>query len=260
MPKRAFLLLPLVCLAACTLSAANDPMVGNWKLNWTRSTLFDEMKVTNLGANKYGLDFGAGQLEKIVADGTDQPGMSGTTFALTPLSANQWTAVRKKDGRVQISAIWTLSTDGNTLHDDFTAFDDKGKTTLHLVYLYHRRKGGSGFAADWVSFSEQSDSVYLLQVRPYEGDGLSISSPSQGVTRNVKFDGKDYPSVGSGAKTVSSAQRANERTLDLTIKLDGKTVATQHITLSHDGNTLTMTTRAPGQSNPPVLVFDRQPN
>lgn len=257
MLKRAFLLLPLACLAACAVWAANDPMVGNWKLNWTKSTLFDEMKVADLGANKYGLDFGGGQLEKIVADGTDQPGMSGTTFALTPLSANQWTAVRKKNGRVQVKAIWTLSKDGNTLHDDFTGIGDNGET-IHVVYVYQRHGGGSGFAADWVSVSEQSDGVYLLQVRPYEGDGLSIISPSQGVTRNVKFDGKDYPSEGSGVKSVSSGQRVNERTVDLTIKLEGKIVATQHITLSDDGNTLTMAMHAPGQSHSNVLVFDRQ--
>ena len=41
--KRAFLLLPLACLAAGAAWAANDPMVGNWKLNPQKSKLTDEM-------------------------------------------------------------------------------------------------------------------------------------------------------------------------------------------------------------------------
>ncbi len=50
MCKRAFLLLPLACLAAAAPAwAADDPMVGDWKLNPQKSTLSDEMKVTSLG-------------------------------------------------------------------------------------------------------------------------------------------------------------------------------------------------------------------
>jgi hypothetical protein len=50
--KRAFLLLPLACLAAGAAWAADDPMVGDWKLNPQKSKLTDEMKVTSLGGNK----------------------------------------------------------------------------------------------------------------------------------------------------------------------------------------------------------------
>src|SRR5947207_1429463 len=34
-----------------------------------------------------------------------------------------------------------------------------------LVYTYERRGGGPGFAGDWVSTSEQVDTVYVMQVR-----------------------------------------------------------------------------------------------
>ena len=255
--KRAFLLLPLTCLAAGAAWAADDPMVGNWKLNPQKSKLTDEMKVTSLGGNRYSFDFGGGPPETIVVDGTDQPGDFGTTFAVTPVSSDEWTGVRKKDGRVEIKGIWKLSKDGITLHDDFTAISENGKT-IHLVYVYERRGGGPGFAGDWVSTSEQVDTVYAVQVRPYEGDGLSIISSSEGVTKNVKFDGRDYPNAGSGAKTVSSAQRVNERTVDLTDKVGGKVVDTQDISVSEDGKTLTMTVQVPGRSEPDVLVFERE--
>lgn len=254
--KRAFLLLPLVCLAAGAAWAADDPMVGDWKLNPQKSKLIDEMKVTSLGGNKYSFDFGGGSPETIVVDGTDQPGISGTTFAVTAVSPNEWRGVRKKDGRVEIQGIWKLSKDGNTLHDDFTYIADNGKTT-HLVYVYERKGGEAGFAGDWVSTSEQLDTVYVVQLRPYEGEGLSIISPSEGVTTNVKFDGKDYSNLVSGVQTVSSAQRVNERTVELTDKIGGKVVDTKEIGVSEDGKTLTMTVHAAGRSEPNVLVFER---
>jgi hypothetical protein len=255
--KRALLLLPLVCLAAGTAWASDDLMLGDWKLNPQKSRLTDEMKVTNLGGNKYSFDFGGGSPETIVVDGTDQPGNFGTTFAVTAVSPDVWRGVRKKDGRVEIQGVWKLSKDGNTLHDDFTYIADNGKTT-HLVYVYERRGGGTGFGGEWVSTSEQLDTVYVVQVRLYEGEGLSIISASQGVTTNVKFDGKDYPNVSSGVQTVSSAQRVNERTVKLTDKIGGKVVDTQEICVSKDGKTLTMTVHTAGRIEPNVLVFERE--
>ncbi len=249
--KRAVLLLPLACLAADAAWAADDPMVGDWKLNPQKSKLTDEMKVTSLGGSKYSFDFGGGPPETIVVDGTDQPGNFGTTFAVTAVSPDEWRGMRKKDGRVEIQGIWKLSKDGNRLHDDYTGIGNNGKT-IHLVYVYERRGGGPGFAGDWVSTSEQVDTVYVIRVRPYEGDGLSIISSSEGVTKNVKFDGKDYPNAGAGVKIVSSAQRVNERTVELTDKIGGKVVDTQEISVSQEGKTLTMTVHVPGRSEPNV--------
>ncbi len=254
--KRAFLLLPLACVAAGAAWAADHPMVGDWKLNPQKSKLTDEMKVTNLGGKKYSFDFGGGNPETIVVDGTDQPANFGTTFAVTEVTRDEWNGVRKKDGRVEIKGIWKLSKDGNTLHDDFTSIGDNGKTT-HLVYLYERRGGGSGFAGDWVSTNEQVDTVYVLQVRPFEDDGLSFVTSGEGTT-NVKFDGKDYPNVGSAMKLMSSAQRVNERTVELREKLGGKVVDVQEISVSEDGKTLTIAVHVPGRSEPNVLVFDRE--
>jgi hypothetical protein len=255
--KRAFLLLALVCLAAGAAWAANDPMVGDWKLNPQKSRLIDEMKVTSLGGNKYSFDFGGGSPETIVVDGTEQPGILGTTLAVSVVSPDEWRVVRRKNGRMEVQGIWTLAKDGNALHDDYTEFSDNGKTN-HLIYVYERRGGGEGFAGDWVSASEQMDTVYAVQVRTYEGDGLSIINLSEGTTTNVKFDGKDYPNVASGRSFVSSGLRVNERKVMLTTKIGGKTVGTDEISLSDDGKTLTMTVHVPGRSEPNVLVFERE--
>jgi hypothetical protein len=109
MVKHAFQFLLLACLALGTLSAGDDPFVGKWKLNPTKSTVTDLMKVESAGANKYVLIFTGTEGEAIVADGTDQPGISGTTLSITTAGPDTWKVVRKKDGRTLLTGIWKLS-------------------------------------------------------------------------------------------------------------------------------------------------------
>jgi hypothetical protein len=82
MAKRAVQLLLIACLATSALWAANDPFVGKWKLNPSKSVLTDQMKVASAGPNRYAFDFGGGDAETILVDGTDQPGLFGTTLAV----------------------------------------------------------------------------------------------------------------------------------------------------------------------------------
>jgi len=256
--KRTFELLLVACLGTGALWAANDPFVGEWKLNPARSKLTDQMKVESVGANKYVFDFGGGS-ETIVVDGTDQPGNFGSTLSVTVEGPDTWKVIRKKDGRMLITATWKLSKDGNTLTDDFTGIEPNG-STFNLNYVYKRTAGSSGFAGTWESTSETVNSVFVLQVRPYEGDGLSFIDPSEEETKNVKFDGKDYPNLGPNVVpgSASSVRRVNERTLEMTDKIDGKVMDAQQIELSSDLKTLTMTVHTVGRSEPNILVFERQ--
>jgi hypothetical protein len=258
MSNRTIRLLLIAGLATSALWAADDPFVGQWKLNSSKSKLTDQMKVESAAGNKYAFDFGGGS-ETIAVDGTDQPAGSGTTLSVTIEAPDSWKVVRKKEGRVLLTADWKLSKDGQTLTDDFTAIGPNGSPS-NVKYVYKRTAGTSGFAGTWESTSETVNFVYVIQVQPYEGDGLSFINSSGGVTKNVKFDGKDYPNVGPNAPAglVSSARRVNEHTLEVTNKFNGKIGSTQEIQLSSDGKTLTMTVHSAGRSEPNILVFERQ--
>jgi hypothetical protein len=259
MLRSAMQWLVVVCLSAGTVWAANDPFVGKWKLDPAKSQLSDEMKVGAAGANKYTFDFGAGQTETIAVDGTDQPGIFGTTLSVTAEGPDTWKVVRKKDGRTMVTGIWKLSEDGKQLADTFTANQADG-STRRLDYVYTRAEGGSGFVGTWQSTSEKVNSAYEIQIEPYEADGLSFVNPAQKSTKNIKFDGKDYPVEGPNvpAGSASSARRVNERTFELTDKVEGKVVDTQQVQVSDDSRTLTMTVQPVSQSKPNVLVFDRE--
>jgi hypothetical protein len=256
--KRIFRLLLVASLAAGALWAVNDPFVGEWKLIQSKSKLTDQMKVESLAGNKYAFDFGGGP-ETIAADGTDQLAGFGTTLSVAIAAPDSWKVVRKKAGRVLLTANWKLSKDAQTLTDDFTAIGSNGSPS-NVKYVYKRTAGTSGFAGTWESTSETVNFVFVLQVRPYEGDGLSFIDPTDEVTKNVKFDGKDYPNVGANAApgSVSSVRRVNEHTLEVTDKFNGKVADTQEIKLSSDSKTLTMTVHTAGRTEPNVLVFERQ--
>lgn len=127
-----------------------------------------------------------------------------------------------------------------------------------MKYVFKRTAGKSGFVGTWETTSEPM-SVFVLEVRPYEGDGLSFVMPS-GVTSSVKFDGKDYPVEGPNVLqgSVSSGRRVNERSLQLTDKVSGKTRGTAQMEVSPDLKTLTRTAYPAGKSKPNIFVFDRE--
>jgi hypothetical protein len=257
MGKRLFLLLLVVAIATTRLNAADGSFTGKWKLNPEKSTMHDQMKVTSAETNRYAFDFGGGP-EFIVANGTDQPGLDGTTLAVTPEAPRVWRVVRKKNGRMQISAIWTLSPDGHSLRDDFTGYQPNGSSfTIH--YIYTPIGGASGFAATWDSISEKPGRVEI-EVQPYQDNGLSFINQTQHSTKNMKFDGKDYPvkDANAPAGAMSSARRLSASTLEFTEKRNGKLADTQRIQLSPDGKTLTMTIQPASGRKPNVFVFERE--
>jgi spermidine/putrescine-binding protein len=211
------------------------------------------MKVTKVGANTYAFDFGGGA-ETIVVDGTDHPGSAGTTLSVAADGPN-WKVIRKKDGRMLLTATWTLSKDGNSLNDDFTSFGQDGSPS-NVKYVYERRAAGSGFAGTWVSSTAAVNSVIILQVRPYGSNGLSFIIPSQGQTLNVNFDGKDYPNA--DADSASSARRLNAHAVEIIRKSKSKITQTREIKLSPDLKTLTMTVYLAGKDEPYIYIFERQ--
>ncbi len=257
MPTRVLQCLVLACLSSGQLRAGSDLFIGKWKLDTSHSHLTDQMKVESAGGNEYRFSFDGTTVETIVADGTDQPGLSGTNLSVSVEDMRTWKVVRKKNGRTLLTATWKLSRDGRTLHDTFTEFRPDG-SPFTVNYIYERTAGTSGFPGTWESTTSQFDSAFEIQIQPYRGDGLSFVTLAQGTTRNVEFDGNDHANPGVAPGLTTSGRRADEHTLLLTDKMNGKLADTREIRLSEDRKTLTITVHQSGRARPSVLVFDRE--
>jgi hypothetical protein len=104
----------------------------------------------------------------------------------------------------------------------------------------------------------------------YEAVGDNIKATVDGVdgqgkpTHNEwtgKFDGKDYPVTGDPTSDARSYKTIDDRTLELTVKKDGKVTMTGRIVIAADGKSRTLTvsgTDAAGKKIKSTSVSDKQ--
>jgi hypothetical protein len=255
--NRTLVILSAVCWATTVGRPPENPFIGEWKLIPSQSRMPDEMKVQSMGSNTYAFDFGGGAVERIVVDGSDQPGLGGTNLSVKAEAPDTWIVTRKNGSRLLLNATWKLSSDGAHLTDYYRELEADG-STFSVDYVYQRVGGGSGFAADWQSIKETINSPFLLEVKEFQGDGLSFVDPLARKTRNLKFVSAGAPpnEVPKGAS--SSLRRVGDRTLVITNKYDGQLSNTEEFALSTDLKTLTMTVYLVGRDKPYVLVFERK--
>jgi hypothetical protein len=106
-----------------------------------------------------------------------------------------------------------------------------------------------------VVYEAAGDDVKVT-VEGTDGNGNALHSEWTG-----KFDGKDYPVTGDPTSDMRSYKKVNDRTLDITIKKDGKVTVTGRIVESADGKSRTVTTKgtdAAGKKFETVAVYDKQ--
>ena len=93
-------------------------------------------------------------------------------------------------------------------------------------------------------------------------DGTNSEGKPTHTETVAKFDGRDNPVKGAQApNTTNALKRIDDRTFEVTGKVDGKPAVTTKVTVSADGKTMTATqtgTNAQGQSVNNVLVLDKQ--
>jgi hypothetical protein len=248
-------LVAVASLAAAALWTATDPFVGKWALDVARSTIVDDMRVEALGPNRYAFNFEGAPTETVVADGTDQPGLPGTSLSVKAEGPRTLKVVRKQGGRIVVSAIWKLSEDGRILRDAFTSLQPDGSSTT-VDYVYRRISGKSGFAGDWESTTPPVGLKLELAIQPRGDQSLSFVSP--GSDKIVTFDGRDHAVQGSKDGLTLSGRRRGPRALQYTERTGGKVARTRQFELSPDGRTLTETLRTAGQTTPEVFVFTRE--
>jgi hypothetical protein len=246
-------------LIGVAAALADDPFVGKWKLNQSKSTMSGQQaKIDALGGNKYRFTYGEISNE-LVTDGTDQPFSFGRTRAISVERPDTWKVVDKKDGRTLGTATWKLSPDGGTMDLDVSGTNPDG-SAFHDHVTRKRIAGTSGFAGTWENTSVNLGLPFEMEVQRYESDGLTFIFPAEKGKLSMKFDGKDYEETGPNAApgSTSAGRRVNDRTIELTGKLKGNVMNTAVMEISSDGKTLSETVHPKGQSKPLVFVYEKE--
>jgi hypothetical protein len=93
------------------------------------------------------------------------------------------------------------------------------------------------------------------------GDGVDANGKPIHVEWSGKFDGKDYPVTGDPSADTRAYRKVDDRTLEVTVKKNGKVIVTARTEVSADGKsrTSTVTGATPkGKKFKNVAVYDKQ--
>ena len=247
-----------LCVAPLAL-AADDSFVGKWKFNPDKSQLNGlTYKVEDAGNNQYKFAFGD-DVETVSLDGKPHTTKYGNTWSVTKSGPNAWHWVAKRNGKTISDAMWTVSEDSATSTYVSTETRPDGSTS-HDETKLKRAAGTSGLVGTWESTDIKIGSPTTIEMAAWEKDGYSMKNPVYKGETDFKLDGKDYTPKGPrAAKGMTvSGKKIDDRTMELTYKLNGKMTETDRWELSADGKTLTDTINYPGVDKQEVDVYERQ--
>ena len=149
----------------------------------------------------------------------------------------------------------------------------KVRAVLCTIALFAGLAGADPFSGTWVlnlSKSKLPPPLPQSQTSYIEANSNSIrirelivndKGEQMSITVDAKFDGKDYPIIGSPFVDTVAYQRVDSHTLKGIVKKAGQVVTTEKATVSPDGKTLTGTysgTDLSGKQVTGVAVFEKQ--
>jgi hypothetical protein len=236
--------------------AADMPYAGKWKVNLAKSDYgqstmtieklpSDEWQATSLGVTY-----------KFKMDGQDYPDGMGGTAAWKPADAHAWELVAKANGKVTERDTFKLSPDGKTLTTNAKVMKADGGSMENTI-IYERVSGGSSLAGKWKT-RKVSGASGMLELTASESGGLIYKSPEMGITCDAKLDGKDYPCTGPMLpEGFTVAMKDVSRSLDVTVKKDGKPMFKATYTVAPNGKSMTESGTAVRGGDRFKIVFDR---
>lgn len=255
--RTCLLLAAAACFTGANLHAADDALLGKWKIDFGKSkTVGFQAKIEDIGNHEMNFIFGD-DTETYHFDGKEHPTRYGSVRTLSSVTPDQWKSVTKRDGKTTSTDLWTLADGGKTLTVTSEGNRPDG-TDFKQEFAYKRVAGTSGLAGTWESTKIDPGSYPDWLIESHEG-GLAFVFPAFKERHAVKFDGKDYPAEGPRVApgSTTAGKRVDEHTVELTDKLKGKVMDTMLVQASADGKTMTVTITYPGMEQKEVDVYQR---
>ena len=259
--KKLLLACVMLVLPSLAALAAENPWVGTWKLDPSKSHLvgdtFDYSKAKN-GLIHYSdgstasFDFGV--------DGKEYKSWGNHSVIWTPAGPNTWNTVVKQDGAVIYSMRRELSADGKILTLTMTGNRPDG-TPANDVSVYNRVGGGEGLIGKWRSSKVEIPAPTAYVISSPSPGVMRFEAPSYKFTFEGKTDGTDLtvkgPTVPPGYTVSITAP--SPKTLAYVFKMNGKPDSYNNDTLAADGKSFSSVAWVPGKkSEKATMVFNKQ--
>jgi hypothetical protein len=242
------------------VAAADNPFIGQWKLNPSKSDFSGETeKYEDAGGGKIRLTSGALSFT-FTTDGKEHAGMfAGDLVSVKQIDPKTWEETIHRKGKVLETITSTLSDDGNTLTEVVKGTRPDG-SSFENTTTNTRVGSGSGLLGTWKSKGEQQSSPATIEFAANGADGIAFILPNSKARAELKFDGKDYPAKGPTVPSglTLAVTKTGDRSFDLIQKVKGKPIFKATYTVSDDGKTITRTGGSVGTNAQTKAVYDKQ--
>lgn len=240
-------------LAASCLSAADDSLVGLWKLNRDKGAETSALTIRALGNERY--TFGSGEhAYDIRADGKP---------TLIPMGNRKIEVKLSKED----ASTWKMAGPGYSM-----SYRLKNEHTLEVLSFlpgdlsykseYERSEARTDLGGPWRlrgKTQQVSGRAQSLEIRPAKWNALSVAFSTMNAHYSMTLDGKEYTVEGdwpNSIKATGTATRIDANTILETRYSNGKQYETAEYKVSPDRQTLTMTTQ--GKNHREIELYERQ--
>jgi hypothetical protein len=258
-----------VVAATCGVLRAQGPaatstdlraFVGTWKEDQSKSRPFISSALTyTFTAEPDGfvtIVRGRVQLrDRVRLDGTDYPtsGVEGRTVSWMKVNDTLYESSVKRNGSLLGTARRIISDDGKHLRQETTPVRANGDNDLNIVEYVRAGGTGKGLLGEWKPVSSRS-AVPDLFIVTLMDDELYVFYPKYGSTLyTMRLDGKRYQTIAPNAlpDMTTAAESVGVRSLRRTTFQAGKPTLEIVMTVSDDGQTMTVSTHTPGSADEP---------
>lgn len=251
MKKLALLTLVLAVVAAFSAPcfAATPNWNGTWKRDQARSHMAGgTVTITKTGPESYRLTNGS-LTEDITCDGKAHPALAGRDGTCKKLKGGGYEMTTILHGKVLGRSHVTFSSNQKEQYTTSTNYLPNGKTTTsHSTQI--RLSGTKGLAGKWrqTKYSTSSPGIMVISV---SGDTIHFHNPAQKGTLTAKLDGTPASPMGPNAPRdlTVGVKKISPTKLHETVRLNGKIVGEDTMTLSPNGKTITDISWNPAQPN-----------
>jgi plastocyanin len=239
--------LSLIAALACATTAAlaENPFVGTWKADYSKSHLTGQTVSFTKEPGGTVRIASANDAYSFKPDGSDTKDSFGDTVQWKQMDDHTWKEF-VKEGSMVVTDTWTLAADGKTLEVAASGTRPDGKD-IDSSDTYTRLGVGKGFFGKWKSTKVDDKTPVSREFEANGDDGVIWKLPELKASVALKFDGKAVaptgPTVPEGLTIAGT--KLGPRSIELTEKLKGKVVYKGHLTVSPDGKTMTQVGGAP---------------